>query len=263
MELEDRLAIATPEGVELELTLAGLGSRAIAGFVDLTLKALIIAALAIVFFVALSEGLAIAVVTPLAFVVLIFYDVAFEVWGQGRTPGKRWTGLRVLRSSGRPVDVRASAIRNLLRIIDGIPLSYVPTVVAIIVTRRNQRVGDLAADTIVVRDRRGAPAAAAVLAPPAVPSGWLPPGATWDVSAISRDDVAAVSSFLARRDSFAPRPAARWPSSCTPRSPRASAAPTRPTPSASSSAWPSRRRASGRRGPATSARSRRTPGARR
>ena len=209
MELEDRLAIATPEGVELELTLAGLGSRAIAGFIDLTLKVLIIAALAIVFFVALSEGLAIAVVTPLAFVVLIFYDVAFEVWGQGRTPGKRWTGLRVLRSSGRPVDVRASAIRNLLRIVDGIPFSYLPTIVAVLVTRRNQRIGDLDADTIVVRDRRGAPATAPVpgaqaASAPAAPSGWPPPGATWDVSAVSRDDVAAVNSFLASRHSFEP-----------------------------------------------------------
>jgi uncharacterized RDD family membrane protein YckC len=207
MELEDRLAIATPEGVELELTLAGLGSRAIAGFVDLALKGLIIAALAIVFFVALSEGLAAAFVVPLAFVVLIFYDVAFEVWAQGRTPGKRWTGLRVLRSSGRPVDVRASAIRNLLRIVDGLPFSYVPTIVAIVVTRRNQRLGDLAADTIVVRERRGATAAAGPPPAPALPppaEGWLPPGVTWDVSAISRDDLAAVRSFLARRDAFDP-----------------------------------------------------------
>jgi len=209
MELEDRLAIATPEGVQLELTLAGLGSRAIAGFVDLTLKALIIAALAAVFLATLSEELALAFLVPLGFVVLLFYDVAFEVWAQGRTPGKRWTGLRVLRSCGRPVDVRASAIRNLLRIVDGLPLSYVPTVVAIVVTRRNQRLGDLAADTIVVRDRRpaGAADAPAAAAPASTAPGapaWPPPGASWDVTAIGRDELAAVRSFLARRASFDP-----------------------------------------------------------
>jgi uncharacterized RDD family membrane protein YckC len=200
MDVEDRLAIATPEGVRLELTLAGLGSRALAGFVDLVLKGLMIAALAIVLLTALSEGVAVALLLPIGFTILFFYDVLFETLSQGRTPGKRWAGLRVLRASGGPVDLRSSAVRNLLRIVDGILLSYVPTVIAILVTRRNQRLGDLAAGTVVVRDRRAAAAVPAPVVPAPATSG-----AAWDVSAVTRDDVAAVGSFLARRETFDPQ----------------------------------------------------------
>ena len=59
-----------------------------------------------------------------------------------------------MRSSGRPVDLSASVIRNVLRLVDGLALSYLPTVVSVLVTRRNQRPGDLAADTVVIRERR-------------------------------------------------------------------------------------------------------------
>ena len=220
MELEDRLAIATPEGVRLELTLAGLGSRVLAGCVDLVLKGAIIAALAAVVFALLDETLATAFFLPSAFVVFVFYDVLFEVRAHGRTPGKRMTGLRVLRSSGGPVDVRASAIRNLLRIVDELALSYLPAFVGILVTKRNQRLGDLAADTIVVRERRAGTPSGAPVASPAPPAGWAPPTA-WDVSAVTRDDVAAVHSFLARREAFSPdarrRLAAQLHAALTPR----------------------------------------------
>ena len=199
LEYEDRLSIATPEGVELDLTLAGLGSRAIAGGVDLLIKLAIIGLLALAGS-AIGDGFGVAVVLIAAFLVLFFYDVLFELVGRGRTPGKRWSGLRVVRSSGRPVDARASVIRNLLRIIDGWPLSYVPTIVSILVTARNQRLGDLAADTVVIRERH----AASSVAPAAKP--WTPTlddeAAGWDVSAITAEEMAAVNGFLVRRQSL-------------------------------------------------------------
>lgn len=215
MEVEDRLTIATPEGVQLELTLAGLGSRMLAGTVDLTLKLLMIVVLALALEGIGDVGAALFAVA--AFAVLFFYDVLFEVLGGGRTPGKRWNGLRVVRTSGRPVDTRASCVRNLLRLIDGLPLSYLPTIIGIVVTRRNQRVGDLAADTIVVRERRaaareleragggagaGAPSVGADghtwAFPPPLDAGT----AAWDVSAVTRDELAAARAFLARHGSF-------------------------------------------------------------
>ena len=55
------------------------------------------------------------------FVLVFFYDVLFEVLGGGRTPGKRWTGLRVVRSGGRPVTFARSSVRNVLRLIDILP----------------------------------------------------------------------------------------------------------------------------------------------
>ena len=214
MQYEDRITIPTPEGVSLELTLAGLGSRAIAGAVDLLLKAVAVAVLLIVFVAAVGDP-GLLVFVPLAGMTMLVYDVLFETLGGGRTPGKRIAGLRVVRTSGRPVDLTASVIRNALRLFDGLALSYVPTIVSIIVTRRNQRPGDLAADTVVIRDRREIDRAWSDEAKPYVPAAeqrWPSPasvpvaeathpanGAAWDVSAVPADDIATVRAFLERR----------------------------------------------------------------
>jgi uncharacterized RDD family membrane protein YckC len=206
VQYEDRITIATPEGVSLELTLAGLGSRAVAGGLDLVFKGLIVGVLLIVVAAAVgAEG--VAVILPAALLTMLLYDVLFETLGGGRTIGKRMGGLRVVRSSGRPVDLVASMIRNVLRLIDGMPLSYLPTIVSIAVTQRNQRPGDLAADTVVIRDRRAidrvqpgfeAPAAIAAAVPALATAG-----ASWDVSAIPAEDVATVRAFLERRHGLA------------------------------------------------------------
>lgn len=201
MQYEDRITIPTPEGVALELTLAGLGSRAIAGAVDLVLKGLVIVALFVILAAAFGiDGL--VVLVPAAALAMLLYDVLFETLGGGRTPGKRWTGLRVVRSSGRPIDARASVVRNVLRLVDGLPLSYIPAVVSILVTRRNQRPGDLAADTVVVRDRRAVDKAQAwQTGSTREDDGVLARiGAGWDVSAVPASDIATVRSFLERRD---------------------------------------------------------------
>jgi uncharacterized RDD family membrane protein YckC len=198
VQYEDRITIPTPEGVALELTLAGLGSRSIAGAVDLVLKGLAVLVLLLLLVASLGDD-GLVVLLPAAALMLLGYDMLFEVLGHGRTPGKRWSGLRVVRASGRPIDARASFIRNVLRLVDGPALLYVPTIVAILVTRRNQRPGDLAADTIVVRDRRTVDAARAREADPALASV----GASWDVSAVPAADVATVRAFLERRNGLA------------------------------------------------------------
>jgi uncharacterized RDD family membrane protein YckC len=196
---EDRLAIATPEGVEVELTLAGIGSRFIAGTIDLSIQLIVLGALAVVLRPAGDAGY--ALFTSLFFAVIFFYDVLFEVLGRGRTPGKRVTGLRVVRSGGRPITLVRSALRNILRIVDIMPAFYAVGMASIFITRRNQRLGDLAAGSHVVRDRhgdrtrRGAPAFYEPLD--------LGPAADWDVSAISGEDVATVRSFLERREQLA------------------------------------------------------------
>ncbi len=194
MQYEDRITIPTPEGVSLELTLAGLGSRAIAGAVDLALKAVAVAALLIVFIAAVGDA-GLLVFVPLAGMTMLVYDVLFETLAGGRTPGKRLAGLRVVRTSGRSVDLTASVIRNALRLFDGLALSYFPTVVSIIVTRRNQRPGDLAADTVVIRERREIDRAWSDDATASAPSN----GAAWDVSAVPAEDIATVRAFLERR----------------------------------------------------------------
>jgi uncharacterized RDD family membrane protein YckC len=232
-DYQDRLRIATPEGISVDLVLAGLGSRFTAASVDLVLKVVLM----IGGFVAgaLVDGdLGLAVISISTFVIYFGYDIAFEVLAGGRTPGKRWTGLRVLRDDGRPVDLLSSAIRNIVRLVDGLPLLYFPAMVSVLVTRRNQRLGDLAAATIVIREERPAkapkrrkPSQWDHLAGPAYPQAptfggfAMPvqapggPGAgagsgagratalaALDVSAVTPADLAAVRGFLERRDAL-------------------------------------------------------------
>jgi uncharacterized RDD family membrane protein YckC len=208
VQYEERTRIATPEGVELELVLAGLASRFIAEIVDATLILLIVGAMIAV--AAVAGGTAGLVILSVAvgglMLISVLYHVAFEVLAAGRTSGKRANGLRVVMDGGGPVGVRASAVRNLIRLLEGPPLFYVPAVVSILATRRNQRLGDLAADTLVVREPSGPRRRRRRGSPPAQPTA-LAPGlrlAEWDVSAITQDELAAIRSFLARRDSFAP-----------------------------------------------------------
>jgi uncharacterized RDD family membrane protein YckC len=213
-DYQDRLRIATPEGISVDLVLAGLGSRFTATLIDLTLKFVLIAG---AFLLASAIGdFGTAVFAVLSFALYFGYDVAFEVLAAGRTPGKRWTGLRVLRDDGRPVDLLSSCIRNVVRLVDGLPLSYLPAMVSILVTRRNQRLGDLAASTIVVREPRsrklprhfgdteltgGAQVLFGGFTLPVDAPGRAPRSATvpLDVSALTADDLAAVRGFLDRR----------------------------------------------------------------
>jgi uncharacterized RDD family membrane protein YckC len=221
VELEDFITLATPEGVDLEMSLAGVGSRMIAGGIDLLVKLLLLGALAAVLAAVGAAG--VALLTIGSFLVLFGYDVLFEVLGHGQTPGKRLAGLRVVRSDGSPVDLPSSAVRNIARLIDGPPLAYVPAVVGILVTRNNQRPGDLAGDTVVIRAvahqrrrcrgqgpgpvpgrgrGRGRGRRVAGERPPA--AGPAATAADWDVSGIGPDELAVVRRFLERRDALPP-----------------------------------------------------------
>src|SRR6476659_3481043 len=153
MEYEDRVRISTPEGVDVELTLAGIGSRFIAAIFDFMIQFSIVLAAAILLGVTGGDrgGISFA-----AFILVFFgYDVLFEVRSRGRTPGKRWTGLRVVRTGGAPVTFVPSCVRNVMRLVDILPALYAIGMASIFITRQNQRLGDLAAGTLIVRDRPG------------------------------------------------------------------------------------------------------------
>jgi uncharacterized RDD family membrane protein YckC len=199
VELDDVITLATPEGIELEMSLAGAGSRLVAGAVDLVAQGVLILALLVVLLAAGVVGLALFSIG--SFLVYFAYDVLFEVLGGGQTPGKRCSGLRVVRSDGSPVDLRSSAVRNIARLVDGPTLSYVPSLVCILVTQNNQRPGDLAADTVVIRTTRGGRRRRGG---PTQPVGVAAVAADWDVSAITPEEVAVVRRFVERRDALAP-----------------------------------------------------------
>ena len=81
------------------------------------------------------------------------YFTLFEAFGNGRTPGKRVAKIRVIQRSGRPIGLFESLARNLIRYVDQIPVFYAVGVIVMFVTQQHQRLGDLAAGTLVVRDR--------------------------------------------------------------------------------------------------------------
>ena len=217
MSYEDRISIATPEGVDVQLTLAGVGSRFIAAVIDQVIQwSIMLAAMLGLALAGTSSGLddsddagalAIAVFVAVVFLVQFVYDVLFETLASGRTPGKRWTGLRVVRADGAPIGFVTSAVRNLLRLVDGLPGMYAVGIVAILASSRNQRLGDMAAGTLVVRERRGGRAKSQ---PVPVPATWAqaPPPA-WDVSAVTADELATVRRFLERRGTLTPDARAR------------------------------------------------------
>ncbi len=200
MDYDDRLRIETPEGVAIELTLAGLGSRLAAAVVDGLIKLGILLALIVIAVaggVALGDDLIVGASSLLAVLVITFgYDILFETLDSGRTPGKRAASIRVVRMGGQPVGFVSAAIRNLLRLVDMLPFFYAVGIIAILTSRHGQRVGDLAAGTVVVRDRK----VAADLPPPlqVAPASAV----SWDVSAVTAAEVAAVRQFLERRSSL-------------------------------------------------------------
>jgi uncharacterized RDD family membrane protein YckC len=158
----DVMSIETPESVAFAYELAGAGSRGAALIVDTTIVGLLIAAevgvgvLAGKAFGALGltvAGVWIAgVVIAVAFVTYWGYYVWGEAFRNGRTPGKRWLGLRVVRDDGSRVGVMDSVIRTALRLVDMLPGYYGVGLVSMLVSERSKRLGDFVAGTIVVRD---------------------------------------------------------------------------------------------------------------
>ena len=158
----DQLNIETPELVAIEMPLAGIGSRFIALLIDTLIWAaglLVLAILAWLFrpamqaFSNLSYQWTVAIVTLIMFLLNWGYFTIFEAFWNGRTPGKRVARIRVIQRSGRPIGIFESMARNFVRYVDQIPFFYAVGVITMFATRQHQRLGDLAAGTLVVRDR--------------------------------------------------------------------------------------------------------------
>jgi uncharacterized membrane protein SpoIIM required for sporulation/uncharacterized RDD family membrane protein YckC len=185
--LTQTVDIETPELVVLSYTIAGLGSRVYAALIDLIICAVVLIAFVIGLVVlAAHEGPRLSQTTPStawAFAIIILFQFAilwgyyllFEGLNDGQTPGKRLLRLRAVRDGGYSIGFAASAVRNLMRIVDLQPaFSYAIGIGSVLFTKSGKRLGDIVAGTIVVREsfvrqpvRPAAPAApdAAVAAP--------------------------------------------------------------------------------------------------
>ena len=146
--LDTTRRVATPEGIELTLRLAGPVPRALAWSVDLLLRATVVLVVMMVAAPLGRAGTGIALIA--AFFVEWLLPAWFETRWNGQTPGKRAFGIAVLNDDGTPVRWPAALTRNLLRAVDFLPLFYGIGLVAMLANRDFKRLGDLAAGTVVV-----------------------------------------------------------------------------------------------------------------
>jgi uncharacterized RDD family membrane protein YckC len=164
MRWVDEHRIETPEQIDINLEMAGLGSRFFAQVVDWLIQIACLLALfllGLVLFALLglepdirSDQIAVIIVIALAvYMLMLGYDIYFEARHNGQTPGKKYARIRVMRQDGGPIDFRAAAVRNLLGFADFLPMFYLLGAFLILATKRGQRLGDLAAGTIVTRER--------------------------------------------------------------------------------------------------------------
>lgn len=167
--LDTRQAVATPEGVDLMLVPAGVVARGSAFLIDLLIRIALVGMVSVA--LGMLGALGMGLLLLLVFLVEWFYPVAFELLNHGATPGKKSMGLCVVESDGRPVGFSASVIRNLLRTADFLPLLFGFGLLFMLFHPRFQRLGDLAAGTLVVWTPEALKApllpVAPVLAPPA------------------------------------------------------------------------------------------------
>jgi len=146
--IDTKFIIETPEGVDLELQVAGPLVRSMALLIDYFIKAIIMGGAYFIFSFGGLTGQAILML--LVFMVEWFYPVFFEMLRQGQTPGKKVFHLKVIHADGTPISWGASILRNLLRTADFLPIGYVLGLITMVTTQHMQRLGDLVAGTLVV-----------------------------------------------------------------------------------------------------------------
>jgi uncharacterized RDD family membrane protein YckC len=171
--MDDRYLLDTPENVPLSFELAGLGSRFVAALLDYVFITVVDIGLLVLAFVVLSAtgydfmtaeeaDMSIPAAFFIVFVMIVIaaifflYPLIFEIVWNGQTPGKRITGIRMVRNDGAPITALAAVIRNVIRIIDFLPMYYIVGALVMFIDSKSRRLGDLAAGTICIKERRDA-----------------------------------------------------------------------------------------------------------
>jgi uncharacterized RDD family membrane protein YckC len=227
IETEETLIIETPERVPLAFALASIGNRFIAVAIDHVIQYLSIALVAIIFLFAAglfggSGGAEemidrigidtprwiIAVLIIVLFLLFAGYFAFFEWLWDGQTPGKRLMKLRVIREDGRPITLWEAIARNLLRIFDAIPGFVIPIysigLIVVFLNSRDQRVGDMFAGTVVIRERTDeAPTFAETFSNPVADAAFrrVQQRTAFDanISSVDVGEIEVIENFLRRR----------------------------------------------------------------
>lgn len=221
IETEETLVIETPERVPLAFALASIGNRFLAVAIDHTAQIVVILLVQWLFVTAAGIGATedgavagfvqgeapkwmLAVMVFITFLVFTGYFIFFEWLLDGQTPGKRLMKLRVIRDDGRPITLWEAIARNLLRIFDALPGLYSIGLIVIFLSNRDQRVGDIFAGTVVIRERTGeAPTFAETFSNPIADAAFRRVQQRTefraDVGNLSLRQIEVVESFLRRR----------------------------------------------------------------
>lgn len=225
IETEETLIIETPERVPLAFSLASIGNRFIAVAIDhfvqytaiIVILWIVLALLGVSIFgeegtvgelFADAPKWAVALMIIALFLVFAGYFAFFEWIWNGQTPGKRLMKLRVIREDGRPITLWEAIARNLLRIFDAIPGFVVPVysvgLIMVFASKRDQRVGDIFAGTVVIRERTDdAPTFAETFSNPVADAAFrrVQPRTPFKASIhrLTGDEIEVVESLLRRR----------------------------------------------------------------
>lgn len=199
----DKLSIDTPEQVALDFEVATIGSRFLALTIDTLIQlgtTLLVVGLGLgVTWLtrtrwAAAETWVSAVLVIVWFLLMNAYFAFFETVWNGQTPGKRVIGLRVISITGRPLSPYEAILRNVVRIADQLPGTYAVGIVVIFITERSQRLGDLAAATVVVHER-------AVARSEAEPAAGIAATPTYHgATGLTPEEIAVIDMFFRRRE---------------------------------------------------------------
>ena len=214
------IRLRTPESVELEFPLAGIGSRAYALLVDYTLITIAMVAVMLVGLLFSFQTLAYASqdtfgftpslakwILPIVllglFAIFVGYFVFFETLWQGQTPGKRMAQIRVIREDGRPIGLPQATLRALLRVFDDILLGLVGFLF-IVQGRQEKRLGDWVAGTVVIQELRLRKDKDTIIIPDELKANQVADVMleTANFNLVTPDDFAVIREYLNRRSRF-------------------------------------------------------------
>lgn len=185
--LDTRYRVEIPGGIHLEAQVVGPIPRAFAFGIDLVIRGLIIMGLWIVSIPLGLGGMGGGIALIFMFVIEWLYPVLFEIFMRGQTPGKKMLGISVINDDLSPVTLGTSLVRNLLRTVDFLPFFYLGGLLAMLSNRRFQRLGDMAAGTLVISVREAARMTEVANVLPLAPS-----------TPLSRADQTSIINFLQR-----------------------------------------------------------------
>lgn len=220
--------VETPEQIGIDYDIAGLGTRFQAAMIDTLLLSFTITLIICIGTFGLAFSLssvadgeaaaiwAFAIISLLVFAILWGYYVFFETIWHGQSPGKRWTGLRVIREGGYPIGFSQAALRNIVRIVDFLPVGYAVGATVMLFDKQSRRLGDFVAGTLVIKEPRDltldAVASTAPLTPPTMagwPSGFgqpqTDPNRIPNLNRLTPDDQSLIREYFARRRTLSPQ----------------------------------------------------------